>query len=109
MSDWTKFWFVLVDLGDKLNKKIIPYYTTEGRHYDIQMIVKCYKPAQIDNMAKIVTDTFYMSTFYWTDLFKNFKNTDNFKHNFREPIDNLSVYCYNCQSGIALQRSVIMI
>ena len=38
--------FVLDDMGDKFNKDIT-YYFTEGRHYKIQMIVMCHKPAQI--------------------------------------------------------------
>ena len=41
---------VLDDMGDKLNKDIA-YYFTEGRHYNIQMIVMCHKPAQIINTA----------------------------------------------------------
>ena len=44
---------VLDDMGDRLNKDIA-YYFTEGRHYYIQMIVMCYKPAQIINTARIV-------------------------------------------------------
>ena len=36
---------VLDDMGDKLNKDIA-YYFTEGRHYNIQMIVMCHKPAK---------------------------------------------------------------
>ena len=41
---------VLDDMGDKLYKDIA-YYFTEGRHYNIQMIVMCHKPAQIINTA----------------------------------------------------------
>ena len=41
---------VLDDMGDKINKDII-YYFTEGRNENIQMIVMCHKPAQIDIMA----------------------------------------------------------
>ena len=36
---------VLDDMGDRLNKDIA-YYFTEGRHYNIQMIVMFDKPAQ---------------------------------------------------------------
>ena len=43
---------VLDDMGDKL-KKEIAYYFTEGRHYNIQMIVMCQKPAQIVNTARM--------------------------------------------------------
>ena len=44
---------VLDDMGDKLNKAIV-YYFSEGRHYNIQMIVMCHKPAQIINTARVV-------------------------------------------------------
>ena len=43
---------VLDDMGDKLNKDIA-YYFTEGRHYNIQMIVMCHKPAQIFITARM--------------------------------------------------------
>ena len=49
---------VLDDMGDKLNKDIA-YYFTEGRHYNIQMIVMCHKPAQIINTARMSCDTFF--------------------------------------------------
>ena len=43
---------VLDDMGDKLNKDIA-YHFTEGRHYNIQMIVMCHKPAQIFNTTRM--------------------------------------------------------
>ena len=43
---------VLDDMGDRLNRDIA-YYFTEGRHYNIQMIVMCHKPAQITNTARM--------------------------------------------------------
>ena len=46
------------DMGDKLNKDIV-YYFTEGRHYNIQMILMCHKPAQIINTARMSCDTFF--------------------------------------------------
>ena len=49
---------VLDDMGDKLNKDIA-YYFTEGRHYNIQMIVMCQKPAQIIHTARMSCDTIY--------------------------------------------------
>ena len=52
---------VLDDMGYKLNKDIV-YYFTEGRHYNIQMIVMCLKPAQIFNTAKMSCDTIYLTT-----------------------------------------------
>ena len=50
---------VLDDMGDRLNKDIA-YYFTEGRHYNIQMIVMCHKPAQITNTARMSCDTIYL-------------------------------------------------
>ena len=47
---------VLDDMGDRLNKDI-GYYFTEGRHYNIQMIAMCHKPAQIINTARMSCDT----------------------------------------------------
>ena len=46
---------VLDDMGDKLNKDIA-YYFTE-RHYNVQLIVMCHKPAQIINTARMSCDT----------------------------------------------------
>ena len=47
---------VLDDLGDKFIRGIV-YYFTEGRNNNIQLIVMCYKPAQIENMARMNCDT----------------------------------------------------
>ena len=47
---------LLDDMGDRLNKDI-GYYFTEGRHYNIQMIVMCHKPAQIINTVRMSCDT----------------------------------------------------
>ena len=58
-------------MGDKLNRDIA-YYFIEGRHYNIQMIVMCYKPAQIINTARMSCDTIYLTTYNGADLFKNF-------------------------------------
>ena len=52
---------VLDDMGDRLNKDIA-YYFTEGRHYNIQMIVMCHKPAQIFITAEMSCDTIYLTT-----------------------------------------------
>ena len=51
---------VLDDMGDTLNNDI-SYYFTEGRHYNIQMIVMCHKPAQIINTARMSCDTIYLT------------------------------------------------
>ena len=44
---------VLDDMGDKLYEDIA-YYFTEGRHYNIQMIVMCHKPAQIQHKLVVI-------------------------------------------------------
>ena len=53
---------ILDDMGDRLNKEIA-YYFTEGRHYNIQMIVMCHKPAQIINTARMSCDTIYLTIY----------------------------------------------
>ena len=59
------------DMGVKL-KKDIAYYFTERRHYNIQMIVMCHKPAEIINKARMSCDTTYLTTYNGADLFRNF-------------------------------------
>ena len=61
---------VLDDMGGKLNKDIA-YYFTEGKHYNIQMIAMCHKPAQINKTARMSCDTIYLTTYNGADLFKN--------------------------------------
>ena len=58
-------------MGDKLNKDIA-YYFTEVRHYNIQMFVMGPKPAQINNLARMSSDTIYITTYNGADLFKSF-------------------------------------
>ena len=58
---------VLDDMGDRLNKDIA-YYFTEGRHYNIQMIVMCHKPAQIIDTARMSCDTIYLTIYNGPDL-----------------------------------------
>ena len=60
---------VLDDMGDKLNKDIV-YYFSQGRPYNIQMIVMCHKPAQITNTARTSYDTDYLTTYNGADIFK---------------------------------------
>ena len=62
---------VLDDMDDNLNKDIA-YYFTEGRHYNIQMIVMCHKPDQIINTARMSCDNISSTTYIGADLFKNF-------------------------------------
>ena len=71
MHKFQNWVIVLDDMGDRLNKDI-GYYFTEGRHYSIQMIVMCHKPAQIINTARMSFYTIYLTTYNGPDLFKNF-------------------------------------
>ena len=61
------------DMRDKLNRDI-DYYFTEGRHHNIQLIVMCHKPAHINNTARKISDTIYLTTYNGADLLKNFKD-----------------------------------
>ena len=88
------------DKGDKLNKDIA-YYFTEGRHYNIQIIVMCHKPAQIINTARMSCDTIYLTTYNGADLFKNFNEIYKCEHNFNKIISELNSNYYNCTDGIS--------
>ena len=90
---------VLDDTGDKLNKDIA-YYFTEGRHYNIQMIVMGHKPAQIINTARTSCDTIYLKTYNGADLFKNFNEIYKCEHNFNKIISELNSNFYNCTDGM---------
>ena len=59
---------VLDDMGHKFNSHI-NYCLTDGRHHDIQMIVMCHKPAQINNLARMSCDNIYITTYNGADLF----------------------------------------
>ena len=91
---------VLDDKGDKLNKDIA-YYFTEGRHYNIQIIVMCHEPAQIINTARMGCDTIYLTTYNGADLFKNFNEIYKCEHNFNKIISELNSNYYNCTDGIS--------
>ena len=89
---------VLDDMGDRLNKDIA-YYFTEGRHYNIQMIVMCHKPAQIINTARMSGDTIYLTTYNGPDLFKNFNEIYKCEHYFSKIISELNSNHYNRTDG----------
>ena len=72
---------VLDDMGDRLNKDIA-YYLTEGRQYNIQMIVMCHKPAQTINTARMSCDAIYFTTYNGPDLFKNFNEIYKCEHDY---------------------------
>ena len=87
-------------MGDKLNKDIA-FYFTEGRHYNIQMIVMCHKQAEIINTARMSSDTLYSTTFNGADLFKNFNEKYKCEHNFNKIISELRSNYYNCTDGMS--------
>ena len=91
---------VLDDMGDKLNKDI-DYYFTEERHYNIQMIVMCHKPAQINNTARMSCDTIYLTTYNGSDLFKNFNEIYKCEHDFSKIINELNSNHYNRTDGMS--------
>ena len=93
---------VLDDMGDRLNKDIA-YYFTEGRHYKIQMIVMCLKPAQIINTARMSCDTIYLTTYNGPDLFKNFNEIYKCEHDFSKIISELNSNHYNRTDGMSVE------
>ena len=86
---------VLDDMGDRLNKDI-GYYFTEGRHYNIQMIVMCHKPA-----LRMSCDTIYLTTYNGPDLFKNFNEIYKCEHDFNKIINELNSNHYNRTDGMS--------
>ena len=91
---------LLDDMGDRLNKDIA-YYFTEGRHYNIQMILMCHKPAQIINTARMKCDTIYLTTYNGPDLFKNFNEIYKCEHDFSKVISELNSNHYNRTDGMS--------
>ena len=87
-------------MGDRLNKDIA-YYFTEGRHYNIQMIVMCHKPAQIINTARMSCDTIYLTTYNGPDLFKNSKEIYKYEHDLSKIISELNSNHYNLTDGMS--------
>ena len=100
MSNFKDRVIVLDDMGDKLNKDI-GFYFTKGRHHNIQMIVKCHKPAQINNTARMSCDTIYLTSYNGKDLFDNFNSVYKCDHKFYDIISELNSSYYNCTDGIA--------
>ena len=91
---------VLDDMGDRL-KKDTAHYLTEGRHYNIQMIVMCQKPAQKINTARMSCDTIYLTTHNGPDLFKNFNEIYKCEHDFSKIISELNSNLYNRTDGMS--------
>ena len=100
MSNFKDSVIVIDDMGDKLNKDI-GFYFTEGRHHNIQMIVMCNKPAQINNTARMSCDTIYLTSYNGKDLFDNFNSIYKCDHKFYDIISKLNSSYYNCTDGIA--------
>ena len=91
---------VLDDMGDRLNKDIA-YSLTEGRHYNIEMIVMCHKPAQIINTARTSCDTIYLTTYNEPELFKNFNEIYKWEQDFSKIISELNSNHYNSTDGMS--------
>ena len=91
---------VLDDMGDRLNKDIA-YFFTEGRHYNIQMIVMCHKPAQTIIAARVSSDTIYLTTYNGPDLFRNFNEIYKCEHDFSKIISELNSNHYNRTDGMS--------
>ena len=77
MHEFQNCVIVLDDMGDRLNKDI-GYYFTEGRHYNIQMIV-----------------------YNGPDLFKKFKEIYKCEHDFNKIISELNSKYYNYTDGMS--------
>ena len=65
------------------------------------MIVRCHKPAQIKNKARMNRDTIYITTSNGSDPFKTFNITNVCKHDFYGIIIYLKSSYYNCTDRIA--------
>ena len=76
IPNFNKSVIVLDDTRDKLNKNICSYFSMGGQD-DIEMIALCYKSAQIDNLARMIAETFSITTYDGTDPFKNFQEICN--------------------------------
>ena len=87
-------------MGDRLNKDIA-YYFTEGRYYNIQMIVMCQKPAQIIKTARMSCDTIYLTTYNGPDLFKIFNEICKCQYDFSKIISELNSNHYNRTDGMS--------
>ena len=95
---------IVIDaMGDNFNSQI-NYYFSEGRHHNIQMIVMCHKPAQINNLARTSCDTIYITTYNGADLFDNFYSIFNPKHDYLEIVKDLNSNHYNITDGVACEH-----
>ena len=100
MHEFQNCVIVFDDMGDRLNKDIA-YYFTEGRHYNIQMIVMCHKQAQIINTARMSCDTIYLTIDNGPDLSKNFNEIYKCEHDFSKIISELNSNHYNRTDGMS--------
>ena len=91
---------VLDDMGDRLNK-VVGYYFTERRHYNLQMIVLCHKPAQIINTARMSCDTIYLTIYNGPDLFKNFNEIYKCEPDFNKILSELNSNYHNYTDGMS--------
>ena len=89
---------VFDDMGSEFSRHI-KYYFTERIHNNIQMIVMCHKPAQIDNMSRMSCDTLYITTYNGPDSFQNFNPTFECDHKFHGITSELNSSYYSCTNG----------
>ena len=99
---------VIDDMGNKLKNNIAEYFDG-GRHDDIQMIVIGHKPAQIFNTARMSCDTIFITIHNGADLFKNFIEIYNSKHDFHGITKDLnrSFYKHTDKTAEALRYGLI--
>ena len=95
-------------MDDNFNSHI-NYYFKEGRHKNIQMIVMCHKPAQINNMSRMNCDTIYLTVYIGPHLYSNFNATFKCSHKFHEIISELNHSYFICTDGMAEGLRYVMI
>ena len=65
------------------------------------MIVRCHKHAQLNNLARMICDTTYVTAYNGADLFKNLNMTINCNHGFHGIISDLNSSYFNRTVGLA--------
>ena len=95
-----KIVIVLDDMGDKFNENIVCFFT-EGGNKKLQRIVMCHKPAQIETMARMISDTIFITTYNGADLFKIFNTKYECKHDFHGIIQEINNSYDNCTDRMA--------
>ena len=84
----------LDDMGDNFNKDINCYFAV-GRLQNVQMVVRCHKPAQLNHTTRMSCDTIHLTTYNGVALFSNFNDIYICKHDFHAIIGELNSNHYN--------------